>query len=276
MSRGLSSQQRQLLATLVVAKRPLDATRELGPLVGMPATDSGRRSLLRAVRLLAKRGLVTITREPGRQGWPAVMVEATPGAVGELRAPDWQRASTNVVRQERKTERALAKKRTKVGRGKSWPLLPAGVGLDTSVENLSRYPDSEVFPLVEFATEGVDMRGVHVRVKNSTRRVSGRAYPDVSHEIFSVPAGTLYLITVKIGPPKKFPTVEHRYGWKQPGPRNQFPMISYADWREALVAVAAHEAMHIEQFKQGRPRSELETSRFEADALERYRSRGNG
>jgi hypothetical protein len=98
----------------------------------------------------------------------------------------------------------------------------------------------------------------------------------VSHEIFSVPAGTLYLITVKIGPPKKFPTVEHRYGWKQPGPRNQFPMISYADWREALVAVAAHEAMHIEQFKQGRPRSELETSRFEADALERYRSRGNG
>ena len=63
MSRGLSSQQRQLLATLVVAKRPLDATRELGPLVGMPATDSGRRSLLRAVRLLAKRGLVTITRD---------------------------------------------------------------------------------------------------------------------------------------------------------------------------------------------------------------------
>jgi len=160
--------------------------------------------------------------------------------------------------------------------GRSGPLLPAGVGLDTSVENLSRYPDSEVFPLVEFATEGIDMRGVHARVKNSTRSVSGRTYPDVSHEIFSVPAGTLYLITVKIGPPKKFPTVEHRYGWKQPGPRNQFPMISYADWREALVAVAAHEAMHIEQFKQGRPRSELETSRFEADALERYRSRGNG
>jgi hypothetical protein len=280
MSRGLSKRQRQALATLVVAKRALDVTRELGPLVGMPATESGRRSLLRAVRSLAQRGLVTITRAP-RQGWPAVMVEATPGATGELRAPDWQRAATAVDKSERRLEKAKARVKVKrpAFRGKAHPPMPTGAGLATVIDNLSRYPDSEVIPLVELAIEQVDMRGVHIKIKNRRRRgVSGRAYPAVPG-IATVAPGMLYLVTILVGSAESFPVREHRYGFTEPGPRNQFPIISYADWREGLVAVAAHEAMHVQQFKQGDPRSELQTSHFEAETLDRYRAnrpKGNG
>ena len=279
MSRGLSERQRTALATLVVAKRPLDVTRELGPLIGMPQTESGRRSLLRAVRSLAERGLVAITRAP-RQGWPAVLVEAGPHAYGELLPADWQRAGTAVEKAERREERAKAKAKARkpsAFRGKSHPPGPEGVGLGYAVQNSSRYSDEEVRRLVEYAVRAIDMRGVHVKVKNSTRTVSGRAYPSVPAEA-NVPAESLYLLTIKVGPPEKFPTREHRYGGDEPGPRNQFPTISYADWQEALVAVAAHEAMHVQQFKYGDPRSELQTSHFQAETLERYRrdrDRGN-
>ena len=274
MGRGLSAQQRQLLATLIVAKRPLDVTRELGPLVDAPATDSGRRSLLRAVRSLAARGLVELTRTP-RQGWPAVVATARPGAVGELRAPDWQRAAAAVDKAERRLEKARQKakaKRPDVYRGKAHPPRPAGEGLECWVENLSRYPEEEVLELVGYAVRWIDMRGVHIKVKNAGpgRVAGGRAYSSVP-TIANVAPGSLYLITLKIGPPDDFPSREHRYGWTEPGPRNQFPLLTYADWREALVAVAAHEAMHIQQYKYGHPRSELQTSHFEADTLERYR-----
>jgi hypothetical protein len=278
MSRGLSARQRQVLATLVVAKRPLDVTRELGPLVGMPETDSGRRSLLRAVRLLAQRGLVEITRQPA-QGWPAVLAQAAPGAIGELRAPDWQRASSSVVRDERKRARQRRRPKSASGyRGKSHPPTPAGVGLETVIDNTSRYPDAEVIPLVEFAIEGIDMRGVHIKIKNRSRGVSGTAYRAVP-EIARVAPDMLYLAIVRIGPPESFPVAEHRYGYTEPGPRNQFPLITLADWQEGLVGTAAHEAMHIQQYKSGWSRSELQTSWHEAEALERYRQespRGNG
>lgn len=51
------------------------------------------------------------------------------------------------------------------------------------------------------------------------------------------------------------------------------PIFSVADWREALVAVAAHEIRHIEQFRYDWPHSEVDAERASADALARWRAR---
>src|SRR5262245_10427666 len=51
------------------------------------------------------------------------------------------------------------------------------------------------------------------------------------------------------------------------------PYIRVADWREALVAVAAHEARHLWQERHGKPRSEVDCERHAAARLEEYRAR---
>lgn len=93
MSRGLSQRQRQALALLVAHKRFLDVTAELLPMLGDDPTDSRRRSLLRALRLLEQRGLVTLEKTPsGRGGWPRLLAAARPDAEGEPVGGDLQRA----------------------------------------------------------------------------------------------------------------------------------------------------------------------------------------
>ena len=92
MTRGLSERQRRTLALLHVARRPLEAG-ELLALLGDEPTPSSRRSLLRALRLLADRGLVELERRPSpRGGHPRLFASAVPGAEGELRGRDLQRA----------------------------------------------------------------------------------------------------------------------------------------------------------------------------------------
>ncbi len=49
------------------------------------------------------------------------------------------------------------------------------------------------------------------------------------------------------------------------------PLITMADWREALVAVAAHEARHIWQYQAKARRSEVDAEHFAALRLEMYR-----
>jgi hypothetical protein len=49
------------------------------------------------------------------------------------------------------------------------------------------------------------------------------------------------------------------------------PIVSMIDWREALVAVAAHEAWHISQFQRQAPRSEVEAERYSAGRLALWR-----
>ena len=44
------------------------------------------------------------------------------------------------------------------------------------------------------------------------------------------------------------------------------------DWRERLVALAAHEACHVRQFREGLRRSEVEAERWALRVLEAWRS----
>jgi hypothetical protein len=131
------------------------------------------------------------------------------------------------------------------------------------VRNTSRYPSDDVLRLVLFATANVDMRRVCVNVKNSHRYAcGGYAYLGVP-EISNAPPSSEFLITIRLGAAQRFPTqLPHT---KRSGPRR------LSCWREGLVAIAAHEAKHIEQYRHDRPRSEVECERFEAEVLDRYR-----
>lgn len=177
------------------------------------------------------------------------------------------------------------------------------------LRNTSRYPDAEVRRLVDLATKGVNMSGVAVHVKNSRYAYAGRAYQGVpSCSPASRSARVMYLVTVRIGAPGRFPTTNMRtvrrwvdvsddearadpancaFMWSErrgsfarrqiverhPYGGKRSPLLELADWREALVAVAAHEARHIHQYRHAKRRSEVDCERFAAKRLAVYRGR---
>jgi hypothetical protein len=142
------------------------------------------------------------------------------------------------------------------------------------IQNTSRYPDDEVSELVRFALSEIDARGVCVNVKNSTATRRGRAYSRIP-SISNAPPGSRYLITLGIGAPERFPIEDGSYvrrnGELVKRRGGRWPVEALGDWREALVSVAAHEAKHIEQFRNRTSRSELECHHFSGSVLRRYR-----
>jgi hypothetical protein len=142
-------------------------------------------------------------------------------------------------------------------------------GAKMFLRNRSAYPDEEVRQLVAFAVSDVDMRRVCVHVKNRRHApYSGFAYDHVP-EISNAPRSSKYLVTIGLGPPDKFPTKEHK---RHRGAGTSFPVRRFDDWREALVFLAAHEAKHIEQYREGLPRSEVRCDAFATHMLDRYRN----
>ena len=141
------------------------------------------------------------------------------------------------------------------------------------IRNTSRYPDDEVRRLVRFATRDVDMRDVCVNVKNG--ELAGGAYNGVP-EISNAPSAARYLITLRVGKGgERWPLGPINYHFRPPdqtGPRNRFPFFVCNDWREWLVKLAAHEAMHIEQFRSGATCSEISCERFALEVLEQFRA----
>jgi hypothetical protein len=175
------------------------------------------------------------------------------------------------------------------------------------LRNTSRYPTSEVRSLIEFAVRGVNLARVAVHVKNTARGYAGMAYFTVPG-MSSAHGGARSLITLRVGkagfPRDNMVTrvkwhpwttreavqgcpstwafgmrthdgaqqfragepIRHPYGGKRS------PLIVVNDWREALVAIAAHEARHIHQHRRKKPLSEVDCERFAAKALERYRA----
>ncbi len=136
------------------------------------------------------------------------------------------------------------------------------------IRNTSIYPTPEVRELVKFATAEVDMRRVCLKVKNSRHAFRGMAYEGVPYASAS-PASTEYLVTVGIGAPRHFPKEDLVYSYKS---GSRFPRYRFEDWREALVHLAAHEAKHIEQYKEGLSRSEVACEHFAVYVLNLYRA----
>jgi hypothetical protein len=133
-----------------------------------------------------------------------------------------------------------------------------------TVRNGSRYPTAEVRQLIRFATADVDMRAVCVNVKRlRLAGWRGWAYPGVP-DCSNAPAQAEYLITLAVGESCNWPMRRARQ-------RRGEPYVEFADWRETLVYLAAHEAKHIEQFREGLPVSEVRCNVFAAATLSRYR-----
>lgn len=172
--------------------------------------------------------------------------------------------------------------------------------------NTSRYPDDEVARLLEFAMAEVDHSRLAVHVRNSSRAYRGRAYdgiPSVSTRARDAEVDRL--VTIGIGAPKAFPCDNvqtsirwvpiapeacgpltpvrvqrdrHGNSWlerqivKQHGYGGQrSPVLTFADWREVLVSVAAHEARHIWQYQHKKTRSEVDAEQRAGLRLEAYR-----
>ncbi len=176
------------------------------------------------------------------------------------------------------------------------------------LHNTSRYPAAEVERLVAFSMRDLDHSRLAVNVKNSSRAYRGRAYDGVP--ALSAQAGDAAidrLVTIGIGGPALFPcdNVQTKVKWVELHPEREpafgfvreyrdaagathyerkvverhgyggktAPVLVFHDWREALVAVAAHESRHIFQYQFDRPRSEVEAERFAEFRLTQYRSR---
>ena len=135
------------------------------------------------------------------------------------------------------------------------------------VRNTSTHPTPLVKSLVKWATSEIDMRKVCVNVKGSKSAFAGMAYDGVP-TISNAPPSSDYLITVRIGTADRFPFEQHRY----PGKSDRFPTYDLRDWREALVYVSAHEACHIEQYRERLRRSELRCEHYAVGVLEAFRT----
>jgi hypothetical protein len=175
------------------------------------------------------------------------------------------------------------------------------------INSTSNYPSDTINNLIVFATSGVDTTGVVFNVKNSKHPYAGRAYKGVpAISPFSRDPANKYLVVLRIGKNEWFPqdnivtktrwspitedeyyaantnvsktytkdgrtiykraiTVTHAYGGVHS------PVIRVNDWKEALVALAAHEARHIHQFRYSLPLSEVDCEKFAYRALSRYR-----
>ena len=175
------------------------------------------------------------------------------------------------------------------------------------IHSTSKYPEQTVRNLVVFATAHVDTTGVVFIVKNSKFAFAGMAYmgvPNISP--FKRDPSNKYLVTVRIGDEKHYPRTNMvvKRVWKK-ATREEFlaepsvhrhrvtargkdvyerceiqrhpyggvssPLIEMNDWKEALIAVAAHEARHIHQFRNRLPASEIDCERFAAETIQRYR-----
>jgi hypothetical protein len=131
----------------------------------------------------------------------------------------------------------------------------------------------DVRVLVRTAFEGIDASGVEVRVERARRSgesFTGRAYDGRPARPRSDPA-TRYLVRLRV--PGTLRNRGYPRSYRYPG-RRTAPLITVRDWRERLVALAAHEACHVRQFREGRRRSELEAERWALSAVQAWATRG--
>jgi hypothetical protein len=126
--------------------------------------------------------------------------------------------------------------------------------------------------LIEQGFKGIDASGVEVRVERASRSwesFTGRAYPEPPSRPRAHSA-TKYLIRIRL------PGVLRNRGYPQSYryPRlKTAPAITVRDWRERLLALVAHEAFHVHQFRGGLRRSEVAAERWAQEVL--LRSRGD-
>lgn len=156
-----------------------------------------------------------------------------------------------------------------------------------------------------------DLSAVHVNVKNCSSAYAGMAYYGVPLMSSAYGTAAEYLVTLRIGSRWLFPKdnmvtthkwerrpyseyarnkhkhvyrgcaatkngktktwMEKRIDFRHPYGGKSSPLIVKQDWREGVIAIAAHEFHHIWQFQNKMPRSEVEAEKAALKTLEAYR-----
>jgi hypothetical protein len=75
---------------------------------------------------------------------------------------------------------------------------------------------------------------------------------------------------VRLRLPRTLRNRDYPKSYRYPG-RRTAPWITVGDWRERLMALAAHEACHVRQFTLGLRRSEVEAERWALRILSAWR-----
>lgn len=142
------------------------------------------------------------------------------------------------------------------------------------VANAVKADHEEVRGLVTEAFSGIGKDGVEVWVvaTRSPDRFTGKAWPQVPRNR-SVEPDTHYLVELVM--PGRPPASGYPFEWRYPKLKTAPPIV-VNDWRERLFALAAHEAYHVKQFRQGMRRSEVTAERWALKALHRMRAADMG
>jgi hypothetical protein len=135
-------------------------------------------------------------------------------------------------------------------------------------------PEEELRALIHEGFRGVGKDDVEVQVvANRSRWVfSGKAWPELPVRR-ATSVRTRYLVEISMPrrpSPEGFP-----YRWKYPRLKTA-PKLEAATWQERFVALAAHEAYHVRQFRLGMRKSEVVAERWAGRALERFRAGQRG
>ena len=139
------------------------------------------------------------------------------------------------------------------------------------VDEEIRADTDELGGLIVASFEGVDPEGVEVRLEWARGRrqtFTGRAYPQVPPRWRAHP-GVRYLVRLDL--PSVFRNRGYPLTYRYRGLRTA-PWITVQDWRERLVALAAHEAYHTHQFRHAMRRSEVQAERWAAGVLASWRA----
>jgi hypothetical protein len=115
--------------------------------------------------------------------------------------------------------------------------------------------------LIHEAFAGIDVSGVELRIepaRNSRESFTGRAYPEPPRRPKPAP-GTLFFVRLRL--PGALRNRGYPRAYRYTGLVTA-PWITVQDWRERLVALAAHEAFHVYQFREGLRRSEVAAERW--------------
>jgi hypothetical protein len=143
------------------------------------------------------------------------------------------------------------------------------------VDPAIRADHDELRSLVLEAFDGVELGGVEVRLercRGSADSFTGRAYPEPPRR--PRPAeGTEYLVRLMVPSLMRNRAYPKTYRYRG---RSTAPWITVHDWRERLVALAAHEAYHVVQFRQGLRRSEVVAERWAERVLTSWRASRTG
>lgn len=138
------------------------------------------------------------------------------------------------------------------------------------ISHLIRADHEEVEGIVRDGFHGIGKDGVEVQLigTRSTHRFSGKAWAEPPARRDRHP-DTVWL--VEIAMPSRPGAQGYPIHWKYPRLKTAPEFVAH-DWRDQLLAVAAHEAYHVKQFRAGMRRSEVAAERWAHKVLERSRT----